>query len=105
MNLRINGQPWILSMVAYNDPILYVGNNEYTLGVTIPAWRRIYINNTLCGDLLKSVVAHEIAHAEFASRGLIVPVYTEEVLADIISDNIVDTFIQMNNVCRYYGRC
>lgn len=105
MTLHINGQLWQLYMVAPDDPILYIGYGEYTLGVTIPSWHRIYINNQLYGDILKLVIAHEVAHAEFASRGLIVPVYTEEVLADIISDNILDTYIQMNNVCRYYGKC
>lgn len=104
MDLRINGELWKLYMISPDDPILRV-DDGYTLGVTIPAWHRIYVNKQLYGDMLKSVLAHEIAHAEFASRGLIVPVYTEEVLADIISDNILDTFIQMNNVCRYYGRC
>lgn len=105
MILRINGEYWKLLFVAPNDPILYIGRNSFTLGVTIPSWRRIYINNQLYGEQLKAVIAHEVAHAEFSSRGLIVPIYIEETLADIITDNILDTYVQMNNVCRYYGKC
>lgn len=105
MYLRINGETWKLVFVAPNDPVLYIPNNKYTLGVTIPYFHRIYIANDLYGNKLKSVIAHEVAHAEFSSRGLIVPMYVEEVLADILSDNILDTYTQTNNICRYYGRC
>lgn len=104
MLLRINNEYWKLLFVMPDDPILAV-DYGFTLGVTIPAWNRIYVSNALYGDKLKSVLAHEIAHAEFASRGLYMPVYIEEVLADIISDNILDTYLQMNNVCRFYGKC
>lgn len=105
MILRINGELWKLFLVAPDDLVLYVGNGYYTKGVTIPELKRIYIANNINGNFLKHVIAHEVAHAEFASRGLVVPVYTEEVLSDIIADNILDTYIQMNNVCRYYGKC
>lgn len=105
MMLKINGEIWKLCFVSPNDLVLYLDNGIYTYGVTIPGLRRIYIANNITGDFLKHVIAHEIAHAEFASRGLIIPIYTEEVLADIIADNILDSYIQMNNVCRYYGKC
>lgn len=105
MNLRINGENWLLLFVEPNDPILYIKDGKYTLGVTIPFWKRIYIANDLYGDLLRGVIAHEVSHAEFSSRGLIVPIYIEEILADILSDNILDTYTQTNNICRFYGKC
>lgn len=105
MNLFINNQSWKLIFVCPDDPILCVNNNSYTLGVTIPAWHRIYIANNIIGKLLKRVISHEVSHAEFCSRGLIVPLYVEEVLADIISDNIVDTNNQTYNICEIIGKC
>ena len=104
MILRINGEYWKLLFVSPNDPILYIGNG-FTLGVTIPAWHRIYIANNLNGDKARLVISHEVAHAEFASRGLFVPIYIEEVLADIVADNILDVYTHTNNVCRHYGKC
>lgn len=105
MNLYINNQPWKILFVCPDDPILYIGRNSYTLGVTIPFWYRIYIANTISGELLKRVISHEIAHAEFCSRGLNMPIYVEECLADIVSDNIVDTNNQTYNICKIIGKC
>lgn len=105
MILRINGEYWKLLFVVPNDPILYIGRNSFTLGVTVPSWRRIYIANNINGILLRRVLSHEIAHSEFSSRGLVVPVYVEEILADIISDNIVDTNNQTEYICNIIGKC
>lgn len=103
--MLINNEFWNIRFVYPNDEILYIGNGKYTLGVTVPEWKTIFISDDLRGELLRRVIAHEIAHAEFASRGLIVPVYVEEVLADIVSDNIVDTNNLTNDFCYCTGRC
>lgn len=105
----INQEHWDLVFVDPYDPILYVGRGEYTLGVTVPEWRMILIADNISGELLHRVLTHELTHAEFVSRGLILPIYIEEVLADITADNIVDVgFIARNvhnNLCKYYGKC
>lgn len=88
--MTINEEHWDLVFVPPNDPILYIGNGNYTLGVTVPEWRMVLVSNAISGDLLHRVLCHEIAHAEFISRGLILPTYVEECLCDIIADNIVD---------------
>lgn len=103
--LLINNEEWDLQFVDPYSSVLLGPNGEYSLGVTIPEWRKIYINDQLYGIGLKRVLSHEIAHAEFATRGLIVPVYVEECLADIISDNIVDTYNLTNEICYYLKTC
>lgn len=107
--MTINNEHWDLAFVYPTDPILYIGNGEYTLGVTIPELRTIFISCGISGELLHRVLCHELTHAEFSARGLILPTYVEEVLADITADNIVDVgFIARNvhnNLCRYYGIC
>lgn len=106
---KINGEEWDLRFVSPYSSILKNNNGKYTLGVTIPEWRRIYISNEIYGQLLHHVLCHEITHAEFAARGLILPVYVEEVLADIIADNSLEVMNMTNaihsNLCRYYGKC
>lgn len=107
--MLINNEHWDLCFVNPNDNILYVGDGQYTYGVTIPEYRTIFISNSISGELLHRVLCHELSHAEFVSRGLILPIYIEECLADIIADNIVDIgYIARNvhnNLCRYYGKC
>ncbi len=103
--MMINNSEWEIRFVSPTSSILRNPNGEYTLGVTIPQWKKIYISNAIKSVLLKRVLAHEIAHAEFASRGVFVPEYIEEVLADIISDNIVDTYNLTNNFCSSTGMC
>lgn len=103
--MLINNSEWEIRFVSPTSSILRNSNGKYTLGVTIPQWKKIYIANSIKGILLKRVLAHEIAHAEFASRGVFVPEYIEEVLADIISDNIVDTYNLTNEYCSLTGNC
>lgn len=106
---KINNEEWYLEFVHPFDPILRVDKNSYTYGVTIPEIHTIFIADDLRGDFLHHVLSHEISHAEFASRGLYLPVYIEECLADIIADNIVDVSEITNsihhNMCKYYSVC
>lgn len=88
MYIYINGEPWKILLVSSNDPILYIEKNKYTLGVTVPEWHRIYICRHLREDVFYNVLYHELTHAEFASRGLFLPEYIEECLADITADNM-----------------
>lgn len=101
----INNQYWQLRIVPYSSSILRNPNGSYTLGVTIPEWRMIFIADVKDKILFKRVLAHELSHAEFASRGLFVPIYIEEVLSDIISDNIVDVNNLANEYCKCTNRC
>lgn len=108
MCFKINEEIWEMIFVAPDDPILKISDNQFTLGVTVPIFKRIYIANDLYGDLLNRVIAHELTHAEFTSRGLYLPIYIEECLADITADNIVDVGVLLNNIqnnlYRYYSK-
>ena len=84
----INNQYWQLRIVPYLSSILRNPDGNYTLGVTIPEWKMIFIADVKDKVLFKRILAHELSHAEFASRGFNVPIVVEEILADIISDNI-----------------
>lgn len=103
--IKINGDVWDIQFVSPHSSILRNPDGNYTLGVTIPKWKKIYISNILYGDKLKNVIAHEISHAEFCSRGLFVPIEIEEILADIIADNILDVNYITNDFCNFYGKC
>ena len=98
--MLINNNYWDLVFVNSFNSMLYIGNGKYTYGVTIPEYHLIAIANDIHGEFLYRVLCHELSHAEFASRGLILPIYIEECLADIISDNIVDVGFMANNIYR-----
>lgn len=107
--VKINGEYWDIVFVDKYDPILYVGNNTYTLGVTVPNWRMILISNAISGDLLHHVLTHELWHAEMVSRNVYVPAYIEEVLCDIVADHELEVMNMArnvhNNLCEYYHKC
>lgn len=103
--MLINNEEWEIRFVSPTSSILRNTDGSFTLGVTVPKWRKIYINCNISGKLLRRVIAHEVSHAEFASRGIIVPLYIEEGLADILSDNIVDVNNITNIICNYCGKC
>ena len=104
MIFEINNELWRVCFVEPHSPVL-MG----TLGVTILEEKTIYLADDLYGELLHRVLCHELTHAEFAARGLILPVYVEECLADITADNIVDVRSVANsihnNLCKYYNKC
>ena len=103
---KIKGEEWDLRFVSPYSSILKNYDGKYTLGVTIPEWKKIYIANNISNNLLYHVLCHELTHAEFAARGLFLPEYVEECLADIIADNSLEvrnlTNAIYNNLCRCY---
>lgn len=105
MNFNINGERWRIHFIPPFSSILRNNDGKYTYGVTIPEYKTIYIANDISGNFLRHVIAHEVAHSEFSARGLDVPVWIEEILADIVADNILDAQYQTNAICRLYGKC
>lgn len=105
----INNEPWHLEFVDSHDPILLNPDGNYTVGVTIPEYRTIFIADNISGDYLHHVLCHELFHAEMVSRGVFVPEYIEEALCDIAADYSLETIDMTNdihnNLCRYYGKC
>lgn len=106
---KINNYDWNLIFVDPFDPVLEVGNNKYTYGVTIPKLRTIFIANDVYGDFLHHILSHELWHAEMVSRNVYLPIYIEEALADLVADNELETINIArnvhNNLCKYYNKC
>lgn len=107
--MLINNNYWDLAFVNPHDEILYIGNGQYTLGVTIPEIRTIFIADNIRGDLLHHVLTHELWHAEMVSRNVYVPLYIEEALCDLVADHELEAISIARNVhknlCKYYNRC
>lgn len=104
MILRINGETWKLCFVSPTDPILRV-DDGYTLGVTIPVWRRIYISNAIEGSLLRKVFIHELCHAFVYEYGIYLPIYYEEVFADALATYGEVIINKGNMLCAYCNKC
>lgn len=109
MMFYINEEPWNLYFVPSDSDVLVSDRGEFTLGITVPSERTIYIADNINGDLLHHVLCHELFHAEMVARNVFLPIYIEEVLCDIVADNAFETMDIANNIhknlCRYYGRC
>lgn len=54
-----------------NNPILIDRTGNLTVGVTDPASFTVYLSNSLYGDFLNEVLAHEIGHCILYSYGLL----------------------------------
>lgn len=105
----INNEEWDLRFVSPYSSILMNPDGSYTLGVTVPEHRTIYLSNELSGEMLDHVLSHELFHAEMVSRNIYIPIYIEEALCDLVADHYLETINIANNVhknlCRYYGKC
>ena len=83
--ILINNIYWKLVFVSPDFPLLRRKSGEYSIGACDNLTRTIYINNTLTGELLKKVLAHEITHAAIFSYNVKLSYEQEEIIADIIS--------------------
>lgn len=92
MRFTINGIDWTIEFVNSRHPKLMRDNSIYALAVTDNNDKCIYINNRLYGPMLEKVLNHEMVHVFSFSYSLIIPVETEELIADFLATYGKDIF-------------
>lgn len=85
MEFSVNGIKWKIEYVKPNSDLLRRSDGVLVLGVTDNNEKTVYINNRLSGRLLTKVITHEIVHCFCFSYGIIVPIETEELIADFVA--------------------
>ncbi len=90
MKIEINNLIWEIAVVTSTNPELIV-NGDVASGATWPLQQKIYLSSDLTKDTVKSVIAHELAHA-FLLSTQIRPVkdaeeecYSEEEMCNFVS--------------------
>ena len=87
MEFTINGVKWGVQFVRVADSRLLRSDGAYTLGVTDWNTKKIYLSDSLYGDLLEHVLCHELTHAVCFSYGIYIPIETEEWLCNYMADH------------------
>ena len=82
---QINGIIWRIKFVNPYHPMLQRDNGEYSVGCCNNFDKTIYLNWNLSGEFLKKVLTHEISHAALFSYNVVLPLYIEEEVADLIA--------------------
>lgn len=81
----VNGENWNLSPVEPHSANLRRSDNTITFGVTDNNVKTIYINNRLPQKMFYKILCHELTHVFSFEYGLIIPIETEEIIADFMS--------------------
>ena len=98
----MNGLRWNVRWTNSADPILVDRTGSLTVAVTDPDTMTIYLSNQLRGDLLTTVVLHELSHAMMISHGYLEQIHRyckkrywiemEELIANLIADRAYEIF-------------
>ena len=98
----MNGLRWNVRWTNSADPILVDRTGSLTVAVTDPDTMTIYLSNQLRGDLLTTVVLHELSHAMMISHGYLEQIHRyckkrywidmEELIANLISQQAKEIF-------------
>ena len=98
----MNGLRWNVRWTNSADPILVDRTGSLTVAVTDPDTMTIYLSNQLRGDLLTTVVLHELSHAMMISYGYLEQIHRyckkrywidmEELIANLIAQQAEEIF-------------
>ena len=71
ISVRINDHIWNIYYVSEDNPVLIDRTGTWTLAVTIPKRKSIYLSDNLFGNQLITVLLHEMTHATLWEFGII----------------------------------
>lgn len=98
--LKINGVFWKIMFVSGNSDCLKRSDGSTTVGVTDMATRTVYLNRNLRGFFLRKVLCHEIVHCFCFSYGVVLPIETEEIVADFVATYGTDVIALTDTVLK-----
>lgn len=81
----INGEYWQIILVPANHPTLIRSDGSATIGCCDDIDKTIYIYEFLDREMFKKVLCHELVHAAMFSYGVLMDIYFEEIVADLIA--------------------
>lgn len=67
----MNGYSWKTRFVPANSPMLVDRTDTLTIATTDPETLTVYLSTELSGDLLMTVLIHELGHCAMYSYGLL----------------------------------
>lgn len=104
MIFTVHGIDWKLSLEHPNSSMLMRSDNTYTLGVTDNNTKTVYVNELLSNDMFDKVLCHELVHVFSFSNNLIIPIETEEIVADFLSTYGRDVFYVADDIMSRFVR-
>lgn len=83
--MEINGLSWKIMFVKGNSDCLRRSDGSLTVGVTDISTQTVCLNENLRGFFLRKVLCHEIVHCFCFSYNVVLPIETEEIVADFVA--------------------
>lgn len=82
---QVNGQTWLIRFVSPSSGRLRRSDGSRTVAVTDNNDKTIYIADTASGKFLDKIICHELTHVYSFENNLVIPIETEEIIADFMS--------------------
>ena len=101
MKLKINNNTYKILIVDKEDERVIIDNYSHS-GLTDFILKEIYIRNDLNDDSLRYTIIHELTHAYLESYGFLQVDYTDEIIADITGNYLINIYNDYNKVYKYY---
>lgn len=99
MKFYMNHEEWHLHFVYRADPILIDRTGNFTLGVTDPETRTIYISEGLDPQMKERVIIHELGHCAMVSYGLL-----DDIHAMVYPEKWIEAEEFVCNILADYGK-
>lgn len=85
MTFTVEGEVWNLQFVNPRSSHLKRSDNSITIGVTDNNVKTVFISNNLSDAMTDKVLCHELVHVFSFANDLVIPLETEEIVADFLA--------------------
>lgn len=85
MTFTVEGQSWRLQFVNPRSSHLRRSDNSITIGVTDNNEKTVFISDNLSDTMTDKVLCHELVHVFSFENDLVIPIETEEIIADFMA--------------------
>lgn len=85
MIFTVEGETWSLQFVNPQSPHLRRSDGSITIGVSDNNMKTVFISDSLSDAMTDKVICHELVHVFSFANDLVIPIETEEIIADFMA--------------------
>lgn len=85
MTFTVEGEVWNLQFVNPRSNHLRRSDGSVTIGVSDDNLKTVFISDSLSDAMTDKVLCHELVHVFSFANDLVIPIETEEIIADFMA--------------------